>query len=298
APTVTINCSSIVTVNEANVTWNPHSCGRKIGRSSKTSLGGFHSHVLYGITPVEVLKNHHNECQRNKDLNPYLAIPHVRDMLIKPSERESMKSAWDDAVKFLSAQESRVRVESQRIAGEDFEVWRLLHHSTPGSPSSPSGSNVKQGKVWQGTAFENFTTAVNPPLISPTPCLKIRNMFEPVMETQDQWHVFIQDAILEKCTEKEAAIVHISVDKASNEGCVYVKCANHRSSGAAFRAIHGCWFDGRLVTVKFLTLKRYHQRFPESVEAKEHLKASGMSSSTIPKLESAPVNESDSDSDS
>lgn len=49
-----------------------------------------------------------------------------------------MKSAWDDAVKFLSAQESRVRVESQRIAGEDFEVWRLLHHTTPGSPSSPS----------------------------------------------------------------------------------------------------------------------------------------------------------------
>ena len=36
-------------------------------------------------------------------------------------------------------------------------------------------------------------------------------------ETQNQWHVFIQDAILEKCNEKDAAIVHISVDKASNE---------------------------------------------------------------------------------
>ena len=36
-------------------------------------------------------------------------------------------------------------------------------------------------------------------------------------ETRNQWHVFIQDAILEKCNEKEAAIVHISVDKASNE---------------------------------------------------------------------------------
>ena len=36
-------------------------------------------------------------------------------------------------------------------------------------------------------------------------------------ETQNQWHVFIQDAILEKCNEKEAAIVHISVDEASNE---------------------------------------------------------------------------------
>lgn len=49
-----------------------------------------------------------------------------------------MKSAWDNAVKFLSAQESRVRVESQRISGEDFEVWRLLHHTTPGSSSSPT----------------------------------------------------------------------------------------------------------------------------------------------------------------
>ena len=36
---------------------------------------------------LDVLKNHHNECQKNKDLSPYLAIPHVRDMLIKPSER-------------------------------------------------------------------------------------------------------------------------------------------------------------------------------------------------------------------
>lgn len=36
---------------------------------------------------LEVLKNHHNQCRKNKDLNPYLAIPHVRDMLIKPSDR-------------------------------------------------------------------------------------------------------------------------------------------------------------------------------------------------------------------
>lgn len=42
-----------------------------------------------------------------------------------------MKDVWDQAVKFLSAKDSRVRVESQRIAGEDFEVWRLLHHSSP-----------------------------------------------------------------------------------------------------------------------------------------------------------------------
>ena len=63
--------------------------------------------------------------------------PGIKVIKVRFPRREAMKSAWDDAVKFLSAQESRVRVESQRIAGEDFEVWRLLHHS-PGSPSSPS----------------------------------------------------------------------------------------------------------------------------------------------------------------
>ena len=51
-----------------------------------------------------------------------------------------MKEVWELAVKFLSAKDSRVRVESQRIAGEDFEVWRLLHH---GSPSSPQSSTVE-----------------------------------------------------------------------------------------------------------------------------------------------------------
>ena len=34
-------------------------------------------------------------------------------------------------MRFLSANESRIRVESQRIAGEDFEVWRWIHIATP-----------------------------------------------------------------------------------------------------------------------------------------------------------------------
>ena len=39
-------------------------------------------------------------------------------------------------MRFLSANESRIRVESQRIAGEDFEVWRWIHIATP-KPHSP-----------------------------------------------------------------------------------------------------------------------------------------------------------------
>ena len=34
-------------------------------------------------------------------------------------------------MRFLSGNESRIRVESQRIAGEDFEVWRWIQVATP-----------------------------------------------------------------------------------------------------------------------------------------------------------------------
>ena len=36
-------------------------------------------------------------------------------------------------------------------------------------------------------------------------------------ETDDNWHVMIQDAILEKCIENGADVVHIAVDKSSSE---------------------------------------------------------------------------------
>lgn len=36
---------------------------------------------------LDILRKHHEACKTDKDLPPYLPIPHVRDMLIKPSER-------------------------------------------------------------------------------------------------------------------------------------------------------------------------------------------------------------------
>ncbi len=57
---------------------------------------------------------------------PYLAISHVRDDLVPLKERKAKQKVWDMAVNFLAANESRIRVESQRILGEDFDVWRWL----------------------------------------------------------------------------------------------------------------------------------------------------------------------------
>lgn len=90
----------------------------------------------------------------------------------------------------------------------------------------------------------------------------------------ENWHLAIQEAILEKCSDNDG-IVHIAVDKNSREvsspfhgcllvnvdvntsynscsysvlslqGCVYVKCLTAEHSGKAFKALHGSWFDGK-----------------------------------------------------
>ncbi|XP_017281858.1 inner nuclear membrane protein Man1 [Kryptolebias marmoratus] len=212
---------------------------------------------------IDVLRTHGEACQENQELQPYLPIPHVRDSLIQPLDRKKMKTIWTRAVSFLSANESRIRTETQRIGGADFLVWRWIQ---------PSLSSDKS-KVWQGKAFP--LDRRNSPPNSLTPCLKIRNMFDPVMEVGDNWDLAIQEAILEKCSDNDG-IVHIAVDKNSREGCVYVKCLSPEHSGKAFKALHGSWFDGKLVTVKYLRLDRYHQRFPQAQGCVAPLKASSL----------------------
>ncbi|XP_071658590.1 inner nuclear membrane protein Man1 isoform X2 [Patagioenas fasciata] len=215
---------------------------------------------------IDVLRSHSEACSENKDLQPYMPILHVRDSLIPPQDRKKMKKVWNRAVDFLAANESRVRTETRRIGGAEFLVWKWMQPS-----AACDKTLVIPSKVWQGQAFH--LDRRNSPPNSLTPCLKIRNMFDPVMEIGDHWHLAIQEAILEKCSDNDG-IVHIAVDKNSREGCVYVKCLSPEYAGKAFKALHGSWFDGKLVTVKYLRLDRYHHRFPQALTSNTPLKPS------------------------
>ncbi|XP_041636742.1 inner nuclear membrane protein Man1 [Cheilinus undulatus] len=228
---------------------------------------------------IDVLRSHSEACQENHDLQPYLPIPHVRDSLVQPQDRKKLRKVWARAESFVSGNESRIRTENQRIGGADFQVWRWIQPSLSCDKMSSLPS-----KQWQGKAFP--LDRRNSPPNSLTPCLKIRNMFDPVMEVGENWDLAIREAILEKCNDNDG-IVHIAVDKNSREGCVYVKCLSAEHSGKAFKALHGSWFDGKLVTVKYLRLDRYHQRFPQAQSCNTPLKASGPSSSTHNMLSSS-----------
>ncbi|XP_026496163.1 inner nuclear membrane protein Man1-like [Vanessa tameamea] len=190
---------------------------------------------------------------------PYISVDHVRDTLISPQNREKMSSTWDAAVKFIQKNESRVRTEVQSVDGEDCRVWRwVASHSSP-----------KRSTSWQGQAFETQEGSVNNLTVSPTPCLKIRHMFEK-NDANPNLRTVIQDVILEKCDR--CNILHIDIERTSC--CVYVKCATPTDAGVVYKSLHGWWYEGRLITVKYLRLERYMQRFPNSPASGPYLKPS------------------------
>lgn len=52
----------------------------------------------------------------------------------------------------------------------------------------------------------------------------------------------IEKEILSKC--RNSKILHIGIDSASVEGCVYIRCVSKEDARTAFLSLHGWWFDG------------------------------------------------------
>ncbi|CAC5404222.1 LEMD3 [Mytilus coruscus] len=218
---------------------------------------------------IDVIKDNFEASEAESNVPSFMAIQHVRDQLLPISKRKKLLPIWEKAVKFIEANESRIRVESQSIQGEEFLVWKWL----------PTISNG--GKVWQGQAFgENNMSPSTSLHYGPTPCLKIRNMFDADMEIEEDWEQNVKDAILEKC-RGITGILHIHVDDTSKEGCVYMKCGSCEVAYKVYKSLHGWWFDGRLVTVKYLRLELYHSRFPDSIRVTKSLKPSNNKMSSL-----------------
>lgn len=194
-----------------------------------------------------------------------MPVSHVRDMLIPPQNREKLTDIWEAAIKFLEKNESRVRFEVESVAGEEYRALRWV--SPQGSPRAARGPGARS---WQGQAFETQEGSVNNLTISPTPCLKIRHMVDK-NDKNPNLKAVIQDAILEKCGP-QCKILHMEIDKVSC--CVYVKCASPADAGIVYQSLHGWWYEGNLITVKYLRLERYMDHFPSSPATGPYLKSS------------------------
>lgn len=195
-----------------------------------------------------------------------MPISHVRDMLIPPQNRDKMVAIWNAAIKFIEKNESRVRFDIETANGEEYRSLRWV--SAQGSPRVTRGG----AQAWQGQAFETQQGSVNNLAYSPTPCLKIRHMVDK-NDKNPNLKTIIQDAILEKCGP-QCKILHIDIDKVSC--CVFVKCASPTDAGIVYQNLHGWWYEGNLITVKYLRLERYMDHFPNSPSIGPYLKSSNM----------------------
>lgn len=117
------------------------------------------------------------------------------------------------------------------------------------------------------TAFNTFSNDNNE---FPSACLKIRGMFDAshypssIGQQAPQWTNEVRDAVLDKCNQGNADVIHIYVDRRSSEGVVMLRCRNRNSAGRAYQALHGEWFDGKLVTAKYLHEDKYAKRFSDA----------------------------------
>ena len=106
--------------------------------------------------------------------------------------RKRSGKIWEKACQWVAVHESRVRVENQRIAGEDFQVWRWIQVDPPqteipwsgggGDREETTDGGSKYKGDWRGTAFEDYPPGIDdkvaPPAGTPSPFIRLKNMFE------------------------------------------------------------------------------------------------------------------------
>ena len=99
-----------------------------------------------------------------------------------------------------------------------------------------------------------------------TQCFMLTNMFDPVAENpEENWPDAIKEEVLEECRLHGGA-THCFVDR-SSQGNVYVKAASIAAAAKCVSALHGRWFDGKLVQAAYIPVPSYCQLFPESITA-------------------------------
>ncbi len=128
----------------------------------------------------------------------FLTIPLTN--LVFSSLRSSKLAVWKKACNYIAKNESRVRVEQQQIAGEEFDVWRWISVEIAANTEEPfdtidhgqKSSSAKKvvpssrNKNWYaGTTFDDdsgrntgHNNWINSPNGSPSECLRLKNMFE------------------------------------------------------------------------------------------------------------------------
>jgi len=99
-------------------------------------------------------------------------------------------------------------------------------------------------------------------------CIVLKNMFDPVTETGDEWDVEIK----EDCEEEGASygtVLHCYVEKQMPGGLVYMMFSELAGAQKCCQKMSGRWFNKRQVLTEFQPQAFYFKKFPEAKAAFE-----------------------------
>ncbi|KAE9608727.1 putative splicing factor, RBM39, splicing factor RBM39, linker [Lupinus albus] len=102
-------------------------------------------------------------------------------------------------------------------------------------------------------------TPVAEPVGNPSECLLLKNMFDPMTETEPDFDLDIKDDVQEECS-KHGRVKHIYVDKRS-AGFVYLRFETVEAASAAQREMHNRWFARRLISAVYMQPQVYEAKF-------------------------------------
>lgn len=104
--------------------------------------------------------------------------------------------------------------------------------------------------------------SINVPMIQPTTCIIIKNMFDPKTETEVDFDLDIKEDVEEEAA-KFGPIKHILVDK-NSAGHVYLRFESVAGAEKLRSTMHGRWFASRQISAEFVIEQTYGLKFPES----------------------------------
>lgn len=95
----------------------------------------------------------------------------------------------------------------------------------------------------------------------PTPCLLLKNMFNPVTETDPDFDLEIREDVREEVSS-HGRLLHIYVDKNSRDGRVYLKFDRADASQKAHDGLDGRWFAQNRIEATYMDPRDYGTQFP------------------------------------
>jgi len=126
----------------------------------------------------------------------------------------------------------------------------------------------------QSPAINTAATQAIPPIA--TQCFMISNLFDARirMSGNPSWENDLMDDVINECNNY-GGVVHIFVDRDSDQGNVYIKCPSIAAAVSSVNALHGRYYAGKLITAAYVPLPNYHQLFPDSARAMTYIVPSG-----------------------